>query len=109
MDIYIIIVHTQFYYCRRGALYMWVTKNGDKATYRALIKAFIKADKREYADNICAIIRDIERSSGETLPLNSWSVYGKGERDKLVFTMMKPYFKGKPHSTILMYPDSHTP
>ena len=49
-------------HCRREALHMWMNRNGDKATYRALIEIFIKADKREHADFICTIIEDMDSS-----------------------------------------------
>ena len=51
-----------YHYHRREALSIWKSRLGSAATYKALIEVFMKAGRRDYAEIVCSLLKDIGTS-----------------------------------------------
>ena len=49
---------------RREALGIWKSRLDSGATYRALIETFFEADRLDYADAVCSLLKDSSDTRG---------------------------------------------
>ena len=57
--------------CRRNALYIWKSRQGKGATYRALMDVFVRAGRLDCAETIVGILKE-ETETGKLLDLHTF-------------------------------------